>query len=150
MSPALDERDRIRAAMRRILDGAPQHSNGALTIVALAQEAQVPRNALTQRHTDLKNEFYAHVKERGAPSEVEARLRKEITELKRTVANKNEELVRLRTDLPALVRIVNQLTLENRQLRADHTNNDAGQAEYISASPNVIPFRRNRTPASLT
>ena len=57
MTAALDERDRIRAAMKRILAGTPERSNGALTIVALAQEADVPRNALTQRHTDLKNEF---------------------------------------------------------------------------------------------
>jgi hypothetical protein len=54
MSPVPDERDRIRAAMDRILEGTPEHSNGALTIVALATEAGVPRNALTQRHTDLK------------------------------------------------------------------------------------------------
>lgn len=54
---ALDERDRIRAAMDRILAGTPQHSDGALTVVALAQEAQVPRNALTQRQVDLKNAF---------------------------------------------------------------------------------------------
>ena len=52
MSPAPDERDRIRAAMNRILADIPQHSNGALTIVALAAEAQVPRNALTQRHPE--------------------------------------------------------------------------------------------------
>lgn len=51
---AMDERDRIRAAMDRILAGRPRHSSGALTVVALAQEAQVPRNALTQRHVDLK------------------------------------------------------------------------------------------------
>jgi hypothetical protein len=63
MTPALDERARIRAAMDRILASNPQHSNGALTIVALAQEAQVPRNALTQRHPDLKNDFYAKVNE---------------------------------------------------------------------------------------
>ncbi|MFI7349465.1 hypothetical protein ACIBSR_24855 [Streptomyces sp. NPDC049936] len=59
MSPAPDERDRIRAAMDRILQGTAQRSNGALTIVALAQEAGVPRNALTQRHVDLNNDFYA-------------------------------------------------------------------------------------------
>lgn len=40
----------------------PRHSNGALTIVALAAEAQVPRNALTQRHTELKADFYARVR----------------------------------------------------------------------------------------
>ncbi|WP_367318448.1 hypothetical protein [Streptomyces sp. HUAS ZL42] len=42
MSGAADERDRIRAAMDRILTGQPERSNGALTIVALALEAGVP------------------------------------------------------------------------------------------------------------
>jgi hypothetical protein len=49
VSPALDERDRIRAAMDPILAGAPTNSTGALTIVSLAQESDVPRNALIQR-----------------------------------------------------------------------------------------------------
>ncbi|MFD3504744.1 hypothetical protein [Streptomyces sp. NPDC058678] len=96
MSPATDERDRIRAAMQRILTGRPEHSNGALTVVALALEAQVPRNALTQRHPDLRNEFYTHVRERGGVSDTEARLRAQIVTLKQTIANKNEELARLR------------------------------------------------------
>jgi uncharacterized coiled-coil protein SlyX len=106
MTSALDERDRIRAAMDRILSGAPQRSNGALTIVALAQEADVPRNALTQRHLDLKNEFYQRVTEREATPDVEIRLRDTITKLKKTIANKNEELEQLRADVPALVRVV--------------------------------------------
>ncbi|MFD8970722.1 hypothetical protein ACFV0C_38045 [Streptomyces sp. NPDC059568] len=42
MSGAPDERHRIRTAMDRILAGRPEHSNGALTIVALAVEAGVP------------------------------------------------------------------------------------------------------------
>lgn len=58
MSPPPDERDRIRAATERILNGVPERSNGALIIVALAIKADVPRNALTQRHLVLKNEFY--------------------------------------------------------------------------------------------
>jgi hypothetical protein len=65
MSGTPDERGRIREAMKRIFDGTPHSSTGALTIVALAQEADVPRNALTQRHPDLRNEFYRRVKERG-------------------------------------------------------------------------------------
>ncbi|MGT2530690.1 hypothetical protein ACU4GG_29165 [Streptomyces nojiriensis] len=117
MSPALDERDRIRAAMDRILGGTPENSNGALTIVALAQEAGVPRNALTQRHLDLKNEFYERVRERGATPDVETRLREKVVKLKETIANKNEELNQLRTDVPGLVRVVNALSLENRRLR---------------------------------
>ncbi|RZB13435.1 hypothetical protein StrepF001_44210 [Streptomyces sp. F001] len=60
-----DDLARIRAAMDRILAGRAEHSNGALTIVALAIEAKVPRNALTQRHTDLKAEFYEQVRARG-------------------------------------------------------------------------------------
>ena len=60
------KRARIRAAMDRILAGTPQRSNGALTIVALALEADVPRNALTQRHADLKNDFYERTRARGA------------------------------------------------------------------------------------
>jgi hypothetical protein len=82
--------------MQRILTGSPEHSNGALTIVALAIEAEVPRNALTQRHPDLRNEFYAHVRERGAVPDAEARLLATIVQLKETIANKNEELARLR------------------------------------------------------
>jgi hypothetical protein len=111
------ERDRIRAAMQRILAGTPERSNGALTIVALAQEADVPRNALTQRHTDLKNEFYQCIKQCGGPFEDETRLRATIAKLRVTIENKNRELHKLRADVPALVRVVNQLTLENEQLR---------------------------------
>ncbi|MGQ4615604.1 hypothetical protein [Nocardia sp. R7R-8] len=127
-----DERDQIRAAMDRILSGAAERSNGALTIVAPALEADVPRNALTQRHTDLKNEFYARVAERGAPSEAETQLRATIATLKKTIANKNAELTQLRTDVPALVRAVNQLTLENQAL----------QEALANPSATVIPIRR--------
>lgn len=132
MTPAADERDRIRAAIQRILNGAPQRSNGALTVVALALEADVPRNALTQRHPDLKNEFYELVGNRGATPEIEAQLRATIAKLKKAIANKNRELAQFKTDFPALVRVVNQLTLENQQLRE------------VLANPQgvVVPFPR--------
>ena len=42
MTSAPDERVRIRAAMERILNGAPQHADGAVTIVASATRAGVP------------------------------------------------------------------------------------------------------------
>ncbi|MFE0790777.1 hypothetical protein ACFW4T_37650 [Streptomyces mutabilis] len=117
MSPAPDERDRIHAAMDRILAGTPERSDGALTIKSLAAEADVPRNALTQRHLDLKNEFYAKVKERGQPTDVEVRLRRQIVKLKELRSDDKDELAQLRADREALVRVVNQLTLENRQIR---------------------------------
>ena len=117
MSPAPDERDRIRAAMDRILAGAPERSNGALTIAALAIEADVPRNALTQRHLDLKNEFYERVKIQGGTSEVETRLRTKIVTLKTTIANKNAEIARLKNDVTGFLAENTRLTLENQELR---------------------------------
>lgn len=117
MSPAPDERDRIRAAMDRILGGTPEHSNGALTIVALAIEAGIPRNALTQRHTDLKNEFYDKVRARGGIPDSEQRLRKEVRRLKELRAADAEEISQLKTDIEALVGALHQATAENHLLR---------------------------------
>jgi hypothetical protein len=76
----------------------------------------------SQRHTDLKNGFYQHVKERGGPSALETRLRGIIFKLRKTIDNKNRELSQLRADVPALVRVVNELTLENQQLRDQLTH----------------------------
>jgi septal ring factor EnvC (AmiA/AmiB activator) len=118
MTPGTGERDEIRAAMERILGGTPWRSDGAMTIVALAAEARVPRNALTQRHTDLKAEFYRRVKERGAGSEDEERLRATIRELRKSGADTRKDLARARADIKALVRAVHQLTVENQELRA--------------------------------
>ncbi|MCX4099074.1 hypothetical protein [Nocardia sp. alder85J] len=139
-----DERDRIRAAMDRILSGAADRSNGALTIVALALKADVPRNALTQRHTDLKNEFYARVAERGAPSEVETQLRATIAALKKTIANKNTELSQFRVDVPALVRAVNQLALETRRCGKRWQTPMSGSSRFGDGCPTRPRIDRTR------
>ncbi|RSS26212.1 hypothetical protein EF914_04455 [Streptomyces sp. WAC05458] len=102
--------------MDRILQETAQHSNGALTIVALAQEAGVPRNALTQRHPDLKNDFYTQVRARGQTPDSEIRLRRQIVKLMELRAKDAIELAQLRTDVEQLVRVVNQLTMHNHQL----------------------------------
>ncbi|WP_406529511.1 hypothetical protein [Streptomyces sp. I8-5] len=117
MTPAIDERDRIRAAMDRILSGSPTHSNGALTVVALATEAGVPRNALTQRHLDLKNEFYERVRARGETPDSEKRLRARIVKLREQHAADLEEIKELKIANEALVRVLHQQQMENRQLR---------------------------------
>jgi hypothetical protein len=80
-------------------------------------EAGVPRNALTLRHLDLKNEFYAKVKERGQPKEAEIRLRKQVVRLEELREKDKAELEQFGADVEGLVRAVNPLTLENRQLR---------------------------------
>ncbi|MFG2404304.1 hypothetical protein ACGFR8_08170 [Streptomyces brevispora] len=116
MSPAPDERDRIRAAMNRILSGRPEHSNGALTIVALAAEAQVPRNALTQRYPDLKNDFYDQVRARGQMPDGERRLRRQVRRLKELRAADAQEIALLKADVEALAGALHQSTAENSQL----------------------------------
>ena len=125
--------DRLRANAARLRDLADTHDHTRIT--ALAQEAQVPRNALTQRHTDLKNKFYEQVKARGATLDVEVRLRAEIAKLKKTIANKNEKLAQLEADVPALVRAVHVLTMENQELREQlaqpHTNVVAFRASLV-------------------
>lgn len=121
MSPALDERDRILAAMDRILAGTPEHSTGALTIVALAQEAQVPRNALTQRHVDLKNAFYDQIRARAEVPETERKLRSQLAKLKKLRAAELEELQQLRLDNENLVGALHQAQMENRKLRQQLT-----------------------------
>jgi len=132
MSGDLSERDRIRAAMDRILEGAPGRSNGALTVVALAIEAGVPRNALTQRHTDLKAEFYQRIKERGGNNEDEARLRAANAKLSKSLSARGKELAQARADIRALVRAVNQLTMEIQQLRDAQSRHGRGSV--------VVPF----------
>ncbi|MGW2572668.1 hypothetical protein [Streptomyces sp. NPDC001537] len=117
MSPAPDERDQISAAMDRILGGTPERSNGALTIVALALEAGVPRNALTQRHTDLKNEFYDRVRARGGTPDSEQRLRKQIRRLKELRVADAEEIAHMKADVEALIGALHQATAENQILR---------------------------------
>jgi hypothetical protein len=52
-STVAHEHDRIRAAIDRILNEEPQHSNGALTVFALSQEAQLPRNARLLKGTPI-------------------------------------------------------------------------------------------------
>lgn len=67
----------------------------------------------------------------AAPTTATRRVsRATIAKLKQTIAAKNKELAQLRADVPALVRVVNQLTLENQQLRDMRS----------SADGNVIPF----------
>ena len=55
--------------------------------------------------------------------------------LKATIANKNRELAQFKTDFPALLRAVNQLTLENQQLREALANPHG----------TVIPFPRTNS-----
>ncbi|MEU6181582.1 hypothetical protein ABZ830_27915 [Streptomyces coeruleorubidus] len=126
-----NERTRIREAMDRLPNGQPTASNGSLTIVALAVEADVHRMALMKRHADLKNEFYERVRtETKQMPESERRLRETVSKLKKTLANKEAELQELRQQ-------VTLLTLASAVL----THKVEPESEPSPVADNVVPFR---------
>jgi hypothetical protein len=125
-----DERARIREAMDRLLAGQATASNGSLTIVALAAEADVHRMALLKRHVDLKNEFYERVRtESQQIPESERRLRETVTKLKKTVANQKAEIEELR-------QLVTRLSLASAVL----TQEDSTPMVHEPAPSNIVPF----------
>lgn len=111
------ERDAIKAAASRLLAGTPLRSNGALTVVALAEEAGVKRHVLTHRHTDLKDLFYAQVRTRGQVPDSERRLRAELDTTRRRLTEANDQIKSLENDNDTLTRIVNILATENARFR---------------------------------
>ncbi|MFE9257919.1 hypothetical protein [Streptomyces sp. NPDC006879] len=126
-----NERTRVREAIDRLLNGQPITSNGSLTIVALAVEADVHRMALMKRHADLKNEFYERVRtETKQMPENEKRLRETVSKLKKTLANKEAELQELRQQ-------VTLLTLASAVL----TQKKGPESEPSPVADNVVPFR---------
>jgi hypothetical protein len=130
------ERDAIRAAIDRLLAGTPLRSDGALTVVSLAAEADVKRHVLTHRHTDLKDDFYARVRAQGHTPASELAIRQEAAELKHKLEKAHEELKELRATNETYARVVNVLTIENEQLKQAASQH----------GPNVKPIRGGRTP----
>lgn len=117
--------------MDRLLAGQATVSNGSLTAVALAAEADVHRMALLKRHADLKNEFYERVRnETQQVPEPERRLREAVSKLKKTLANKEAELEELR-------QVVTRLTLASAVL----TREEEASAEPGPTPDNAIPLR---------
>ncbi|MER5887747.1 hypothetical protein ABT160_28355 [Streptomyces sp. NPDC001941] len=131
-----DERTRIRKAMDRLLNGQPSASDGGLTVVALAAEANVHRMALMKRHADLKNDFYERVRvETQQVPEPEKRLRETVTKLKKTIANQRQEIEELR-------QLVTNLTMASAVLLQEQNS----PAEPSPTPDNVIALHPPTAP----
>lgn len=106
-----DVRPEILRAMDRLLAGSPLRSDGKLTAKSLAVEAGVPRHFLTQVHTDLKEMFYARVRNesRLAP-ETEAALAR-LAEAQKEAADWERRALDAEAEFEALVRAMQVVAL---------------------------------------
>jgi hypothetical protein len=103
--------------MDRLLNGRPRHSDGKLTIKALAEEAQLKRWILTHKHIDLQDEFRARVgQRRGQMPAEQQRLTDQNRIHQERIRNLSAQLATKGELTKRYARIVQVLTLENEQL----------------------------------
>ncbi|MEV5331279.1 hypothetical protein [Streptomyces werraensis] len=114
VSPSTEAK--LRAALTRLLDGQPQHTDGALTKENLAREAGVS-HATVHRATDILTEWNARVPRsvRRTPSE---RARDDtINTLRVQLTQARQSARQLQGRLDALATVTAHLYAENRTLR---------------------------------
>lgn len=112
------ERDAIKAAMDRLLNGAPAISTGALSVLQLAAEAGVKRWVLTHKHPDLKAEFE---RRRAACNGVPAafqNLQAHVTDLEDTCRRLRADKTELAERVQVYAQVIHELTAQIHQLRA--------------------------------
>jgi len=118
MNAAEEERRQIIAAIDRLIGGTPLRSDGNLTIVDLAVEADVKRWVLTHKHTDLKDLFNAKVKTATQEPPLVQQLRNRVTELEAANTDLRREVARRDHALDAMARWLNLAALNPLQQEA--------------------------------
>ena len=111
------ERDAIKAAMDRLLNGAPAVSTGALSVLQLAAEARVKRWVLTHKHPDLKAEFERRrAASNGIPAAFQ-NLQARITDLEDTCRRLRADKTELAERVQVYAQVIHELTAELSRLR---------------------------------
>ncbi len=128
--------DALRAAMKRLLEGASEHTDGRLSVANLAREAGVSR-ATANRATAVLAEFRAAEARfrSGSVAGLKARIRELEAELR---AARGGELAELRVTVKTLAQQIQVLALkgeEQRRLIA------VLEERIARADPKVLPFR---------
>lgn len=113
------QRQVIRDAMTRLVEGKPLRSDGKLTIKSLADEAGVKRWLLTHKFTDLQDEFKIRVEATGGEPAVVVKLRGQLKERDETITRLRAEIRELTNDRQQLERVINVLSLEQQHGRTD-------------------------------
>lgn len=126
----------LRAAMRRLLEGVSECTDGRLTIANLAREAGVSR-ATANRAAAILDEFRtAEAQFRsGSAAGLKARIRELEAELRLA---RGREMTELRTMIRTLAQKIQALTLHSDdQARLISTMKE----QLARAEPNILPFR---------
>lgn len=113
------QRQAIRDAMTRLVEGKPLRSDGKLTIKSLANEAGVKRWLLTHKFTDLQDEFKVRMEATGGEPAVVVKLREQLKERDETISRLRGEIRELTNDRQQLERVINVLSLEQQHGRTD-------------------------------
>ncbi|WP_261563305.1 hypothetical protein [Frankia tisae] len=115
----------LEDAMRRLLDGQPQRTDGALTVANLAREASISR-ATANRATEILARFRGHTSTQAGQADVPATMRERIrqleTEVRELRSRERQEIADLRATVHTLAQHVQALTLENEALRGTQTD----------------------------
>jgi hypothetical protein len=119
VSPATETK--LRAAMQRLLNGTPQHTDGALTKENLAREATVS-HATVHRAETILAEWNTRVDQLPAQSTHDVPGDDIITGLRSALRDANHKITTLNGRLDALATVTANLYRENQALRAalDH------------------------------
>ena len=125
VNPSTEQR--LRAAMKRLVEGSAQHTDGAYTVSNLAREAQVSR-ATANRALDILSEFRstqpgpADIHGQGTSPQEEDNE----SELRKRVRTLTAEITRIQEEKEALAVATLALFEENRllneRLTADRPN----------------------------
>jgi hypothetical protein len=108
---------KLRAAADRLLAGTPLHSSGKLTILDLAEEAQVKRWLLTHKYpTTLMAKYQAEFKAARHKSEPVKKAEAEIDKLREDLARVRKEKRQLADLLGAYAVMIEQLARERAEV----------------------------------
>ena len=111
------ERQAIRDAIERLINGAPIRSTGALTVLQLANEAGVKRWVLTHKHPDLKTEFeHRRTQANGIPAAFQT-VHARNHDLETTNQRLREENAQLTERIEVYAQVIQELTTEVGHLR---------------------------------
>ncbi|WP_094287557.1 hypothetical protein [Mycobacterium lehmannii] len=106
-----EERLLVRAAMGRLRHDKAERSNGAHTVVALADESGISRQRLYEHYGDLLNEFRATVGCGPVTPNVEA-LQRQLAQARAHNQELAAENAQLRSKIRTLSAVVTELTHE--------------------------------------